>query len=203
MGKTVIACTGGIGSGKSAIVNAFAALGIPAYDCDSRTKALYRTDRALAGRIVELLGGDVAGADGALDLKRMAARVFADASLLERLEAIVHPAVAADFLKWADAQQSDIVIMESAILQQKPFFDNFADYTITVSTPEDIRIQRVMLRDGVSREQVERRLASQWTDVQREARADMVLVTDDKHPVLPQILELIDKLRNKNYGNRS
>lgn len=197
MEKTIIACTGGIGSGKSAIVEAFAALGIPAYDCDSRTKALYRTDAELAARIVQLLGGDILDAEGHLDTKRMAARVFSDSALLERLEAIVHPAVAEDFRRWASGQQSDIVILESAILQQKPFFDKFADYIITVSAPEEVRLQRVMARDGVSREQAERRLANQWTDEQRASRADLVLTTDDCTASLPRILELIDKLRNK------
>lgn len=197
MEQKIIACTGGIGSGKSAIVEAFAALGIPAYDCDSRTKALYRTDAALAERIVQLLGSDILDTDGHLDTKRMAARIFSDAALLERLEAIVHPAVAEDFRRWAREQESDIVIMESAILQQKPFFDKFADLIITVSAPEEIRIQRVMARDGVSREQAERRLANQWTDEQRAAKADLVLKTDDRAASLPKILELIDKLRNK------
>ena len=198
MEKYIIACTGGIGSGKSAIVEAFAALGIPAYDCDSRTKALYRTDAALKARIVQLLGSDILDADGYLDTKRMAAIVFSDAAMLEQLEAIVHPAVAEDFRRWAAQQESDIVIMESAILQQKPFFDTFADLIITVSAPEEVRLQRVMARDGVSRKQAESRLASQWTDEQRAARADLVLRTDDCTASLPKILELIDKLRNRN-----
>ena len=197
MKKIVIACTGGIGSGKSAVVNAFAALGIPAYDCDSRTKELYRTDEPLKKSIIGLLGSDVANSDGSLNLKAMASCIFGDAALLERLEALVHPAVAVDFRRWAAAQQSDIVILESAILQQKPFFDNFADYTITVSAPEDIRIQRVMRRDGLSVEQVRARLASQWTDARREATADMVLTSDDCNASLPKIIELIDKLRTK------
>lgn len=195
MDKRVIGCTGGIGSGKSAVVAAFAALGIPAYDCDSRAKALYDEDQDLCRKVAGLLGSDVLMADGRLDRKAMAARLFADKELLKQLEAIVHPAVAADFLKWAEAQASDIVVLESAILFQTPFFDNFADCTIAVSAPKEVRIKRVMHRDGLSRAQVEARMASQWSDAQREARADVVIVTDDEHPVLPQILELIDKLK--------
>ena len=178
-------------------MGAFAALGIPSYDCDSRTKDLYRTDAALAQRIAALLGDDVLDQEGCLDTRQMAARVFGNDRLLAALEAIVHPAVGEDFRRWASAQQSDIVIMESAILQQKPFFDNFADYTITVSAPEEVRIQRVMLRDGLTREQVLARLACQWTDARREERADMVLTTDDCSPVLPRIIELINTLRTK------
>jgi dephospho-CoA kinase len=195
MDKKVIGLTGGIGSGKSAIREAFAALGIPAYDCDSRAKALYREDASLAARVAELLGADVLAEDGTLDVKKMAARLFGDRSLMTQLEAIVHPAVAEDFLRWAVRQESSVVIMESAILLEKPFFDKFADFVVAVSAPEDVRIERVMHRDGASRQQVERRLASQWTDAQREARANLVLHTDDRTPVLPQIIELIEKLK--------
>lgn len=196
MKRKVIGLTGGIGSGKSAILEAFAALGIPAYDCDSRTKALYREDTALAQSVAEILGEDVLGPDGFPDTKKMAARLFGDRSLLAKLEAAVHPAVAEDFLKWAENQTSDIVIMESAILLEKPFFDKFADFVITVSAPEEVRIARAMHRDGATREQIVRRLANQWTDAQREARADMTITTDDKSAALPQILELIEHLKN-------
>ena len=195
MDKKIIACTGGIGSGKSAVVAAFAALGIPTYDCDSRTKALYRKDKTLAGKIAKLLGRDVLAADGTLDTRAMAAKVFGDRSLLLKLEAIVHPAVAQDFKRWAQRCDSDIVMLESAILLEKPFFDNFADCVIAVSVPESVRIERVMRRDGLSRAQVQQRLAAQWTDAQREAKANLVLTTDDAHAMLPQILELIEQLK--------
>lgn len=199
--KTVIGLTGGIGSGKSAIREAFEALGIPAYDCDSRTKALYREDKALAAQVAELLGAEVLAEDGSLDLKKMAARLFGNRQMMASLEAIVHPAVAEDFLRWAGRQESDIIIMESAILLEKPFFDKFADFTLAVSAPEGVRMQRVMHRDGASPEQVQRRLASQWTDAQREAAADMTVVTDDRTPVLPQLLKLIQNLKTRNNGN--
>ena len=195
MDKKVIGCTGGIGSGKSAIVAAFAALGIPAYDCDRRTKALYDEDAVLCRRVAELLGDGVLTPDGKLDKGVMAARLFADRALLARLESIVHPAVASDFMEWAQRQQSDIVVLESAILLEKPFFDTFAHYTVTVSAPEEVRIARVMHRDGLSREQVAARMAAQWTDAQREAKADITIVTDDTTPVLPVLLKIIEKLK--------
>lgn len=195
MDKKVIGCTGGIGSGKSAIVAAFAALGIPSYDCDSRAKALYDEDAGLCRRVVDLLGDGVITSDGTLDKGAVATRVFGDRTLLAALEAIVHPAVAEDFVKWAERQPGDIVVLESAILLEKPFFDTFADYTVTVSAPEQVRIARVMRRDGLSREQVEARMASQWSDAQREAKADLTVVTDDTTPVLPVLLEIIEKLK--------
>ena len=201
MGKTVIGLTGGIGSGKSAIREAFASLGVPAYDCDTRAKELYFENAALAARVVQLLGEGVLSDSGRLDKQKMAAVLFADRSLLAQLEAIVHPAVADDFMAWAAYKPSGIVILESAILLEKPFFDKFADFIIAVSAPEDVRIERVMNRDGLSREQVARRLAAQWTDSRREALADMTIYTDDSTPVLPKIIELIDNLKKKNNGN--
>lgn len=196
MKRKVIGLTGGIGSGKSAILEAFAALGIPAYDCDSRTKALYKEDAGLARSVADLLGEDVLGPDGFPDTKKMAARLFGNRPLLEKLESVVHPAVAQDFVKWADRQSSDIVIIESAILLEKPFFDKFADFVITVSAPEEVRIARAMRRDGATRGQIVRRLANQWTDAQREARADMTLTTNDEAAALPRILELIEHLKH-------
>jgi len=195
MNKTVIGCTGGIGSGKSAVVKAFAALGIPSYDCDSRAKALYKEDKELVEKVAGLMGNEVLLQDGTLDTRVMASRLFGDRNLLSSLEAIVHPAVAEDFLRWAAEQPSDMVVLESAILLEKPFFDNFADYTITVSAPEEVRIARVMARDGLSREQVLSRMANQWDDAQREVAADMVIVSDDRTPVLPRLLNLIETLK--------
>ncbi len=203
MKKTVIGITGGIGSGKSAILEAFAALGVPAYDCDSRTKELYREDTVLEAEVAGLLGAEVIGDDGFLDTRKMAARLFGNRDLLEKLEAIVHPTVASDFVKWAEALSSDIVILESAILLEKPFFDKFADYVITVSAPEEVRVERAMKRDGATCEQVLRRMANQWTDAQREARADMIITTDDRTACLPRILELIENLKKNKNGNRS
>ena len=199
----LIAITGGIGSGKSVVARLVQVMGHEVYDCDSRAKALYREDAGLAAEVADLLGDYVLAEDGSLDFRKMAEKLFGSRALMEQLEAIVHPAVAQDFLRWAEQQAADIVILESAILLEKPFFDNFANFVITVSAPEEVRIERVMRRDGISREQVQSRLASQWTDARREARADMTLFTDDRTPVLPQILELIENLKIKENGNRS
>ncbi|MCF0172329.1 MAG: dephospho-CoA kinase [Bacteroidales bacterium] len=194
-GKTIIAVTGGIGSGKSCIVKAFETLGVPSYDCDSRAKALYREDSLLVADIVKLFGEEVLSG-GHLNLKAMSERVFGDRAQLLALEALVHPAVMRDYLKWQAAVESPMVVVESAIFFEKPFFDNFAHFSITVSLPENIRIARVMERDGLTAGQVRSRLANQWSDEQREARADMVLRTDDRTAIMPVIIKLIDELKS-------
>ncbi len=194
--KKVIACTGGIGSGKSAIVRAFDTLGVPAYDCDGGVKRLYRDNDALKAAVAGLLGHDVLR-DGALDFRLMSERLFGDRELLLQLEGIVYPVLEKDIREWAEMQESALVMVESAIFLEKAFFANFADFVITVSAPEEVRVARVMARDGLSRERVLERMSNQWTDQMREVRADYVIRTDDRHPVLPQIIELIEKLKNE------
>ena len=194
--KKVIACTGGIGSGKSAIVRAFDTLGVPTYDCDGSVKRLYRENDALKEAVADLLGRDVLR-DGVLDFRLMSERLFGNRELLLRLEGIVYPVLEKDIREWAGAQDSTLVLVESAIFLEKAFFANFADFVITVSAPEEVRVARVMARDGLSREKILERMSNQWTDQMREARADYVVRTDDRHPVLPQIIELIEKLKNE------
>lgn len=194
--KKVIACTGGIGSGKSAIVRAFDTLGVPTYDCDGGVKRLYRENDALKEAVADLLGRDVLQ-DGVLDFRLMSERLFGNRELLLQLEGIVYPVLEKDIREWAGAQDSTLVLVESAIFLEKAFFANFADFVITVSAPEEVRVARVMARDGLSREKVLERMSNQWTDQMRESRADYVVRTDDRHPVLPQIIELIEKLKNE------
>ena len=137
--------TGGIGSGKSYVVRMFAALGIPVYDADLRTKRLYDEDRGLLGALQALLG------PGLLDRQYMAGRIFSDRCLLEKVEALVFPEVIADFRAWKErVADASFVIMESAIYLEKPALAGVADKVLTVLCPEEIRIGRVMARSGMS-----------------------------------------------------
>ena len=191
----VILCTGGIGSGKSYVIRAFNAAGIPSYDTDAAAKRLYDTDPELLEAVSGIAGKDVA-VDGHLDKVVLAARIFADSSLLEKIEAIVHPAVISDFRRWQDEQCGDVVIMESAIMLEKPSLRGVADYVVAVSAPEELRIRRVMERDGVTKEAVLSRMARQWSDEQREKCADFIIVTDERHQIVPEIVKIIETGKN-------
>ena len=185
-----LAVTGGIGSGKSYVVRMFAALGIPVYDADSRTKRLYDEDRGLLGALQAILGPGLVK-DGRLDRQYMAGRIFSDRCLLEKVEALVFPEVVADFRTWkervADAPFAIMESMESAIYLEKPALAGVADKVLTVLCPEDVRIGRVMARSGMSREQVLARMANQWSDERRTAASDYVIVSDFRNPLLPQV----------------
>ena len=193
--SSVILCTGGIGSGKSYVVKVFNALGIPSYDADSNTKRLYDTDNVLLERINAIAGGDVVK-DGVLQRAAFAAKIFSDPQMLAKVEAVVHPAVATDFLKWKEMQQSDIVLMESAILLEKPLLLPIIDHVLVVHAPKEIRIERVMARDNVSRERVLQRISNQWSDSRRLEMADFSIATNDRDSIIAKVMEIIKIIRD-------
>lgn len=198
MGQKVILCTGGIGSGKSYVLRVFNALGIPSYDCDESAKSLYDRDAVLLKEIAEIAGEDVV-VDGVLHRPLFASRIFSDQTMLERVEEVVHPAVIRDFERWRKSVSSDIVLIESAILLEKPALAGVADFVLTIAAPIEVRIERAMKRDGSSREQVMERLENQWSDEQRIGKSDFVIYTNDRHAILPEVLKIVESVRN---GNR-
>lgn len=197
MGRRVLLCTGGIGSGKSFIIRAFNALGVPSYDCDAAAKELYDRDPDLLAGVVRLCGPDVLDEAGKLDRAALAARIFTDAGMLKDLEALVHPAVIRDFRRWADGLPGNpqLVILESAILLEKPLPERVYDYVLAINAPEDVRISRVMARGGLDADQLQRRMKAQWSDAERSARADFVLDNDGRKPVLPVILDILERIK--------
>lgn len=195
MNPRVILCTGGIGSGKTVVVKAFNVLGVPSYDCDRAAKDLYDCDPQLLAEVVALAGRDVLDAGGRLDRSVLAARIFADEMLRTALEARVHPAVVRDFVRWKQEQRSSLVLIESAILLEKPQFAGLYDYVVAVTAPEELRVARVVRRDGTDEAQVRRRMAAQWSDAERSAHADYILENNDRQALLPAIMAIIEKIK--------
>lgn len=192
-----VGLTGGIGSGKSVISRMFAMLGVAVYDTDAAAKRLMEADRRVVEAVTVLFGSDVFR-DGKLDRAALAGIVFGDNDALKALESIIHPVVNEDFLRWAVDAGSDAgyVIAESAILFESGM-NAVMDFTVTVSAPEELRLQRAVKRDGVAAEKIRERMACQITDICRERDADYVLRTDERSLVWPQVLELDKLLRRK------
>ena len=159
--NTVIV-TGLIGSGKSAVCALLRERGIPVYDSDARTKELYERKPGLVKRLEQALGLPLKGADGRLDRKALAGRIFSDTAARETLEAIVYPEVLADFKDWRDRQQDvPFVVLESAVILSKPVFDGVAQAVVLVTAREDVRLRRVMGRDALTEAAVRARMAAQ------------------------------------------
>jgi len=180
--KTVI-LTGGIGSGKSAVCACLRARGVPVYDSDSRTKSLYDRDPALVGRLEAVLDVGLRTADGRLDRRRLAGLIFSDPARKAAVEAVVHPAVLADFRRWKRWQRPKgwtygpvpFVVLESAIILSCPVFDGIGDRTVLVDADEEVRLRRAVARDGSDPEDVLRRIRQQHFDL---SRVDAVLRND-------------------------
>ena len=186
-----IGITGGIGSGKSTVGQVLARIGYPLYLADSRAKWLIEHDAQLAARIAQLMGPQTY-TDGRYNRPYVAQRVFGNPSLLQQLNALVHPAVAADFERWANAQHG-LAFMEAAILFESQF-DRLVHRTIAVTAPDHVRIERVMRRDGAVRQQVEARMLAQMPPQELAQRAHFCINNDGKTLILPQIISILQQL---------
>ena len=158
-----VGLTGGIGSGKTTIANLFALhFSIPIYIADTKAKELVANNKQLQQEIVALLGEE-AFVEGRYNTAFVAQEVFSNKEKLDKLNAIIHPYVQHDFLQWKRSQQAPYVIKEAAILFESGSYRD-CDFIIMVTAPLEERIKRVMLRDKIDRETVEKRIKNQWND---------------------------------------
>ena len=186
--KTV-AVTGGIGSGKSTVCAILSSMGVPVYDSDSRARALYDEQPALVSRILDefaALGVHDSLWDecGELDRKKLAGLVFSSPRLLSALEGIVHPAVREDFLSWKESigekewtGPGDVpfVVIESAIITEKPLFRDIVDKVVEVRASRAARLDRVRKRDGAPVKEIEKRMSAQ---AENASAPDAVIIND-------------------------
>ena len=158
-----VGLTGGIGSGKTTIANLFALhFSIPIYIADTKAKELVANNKQLQQEIVTLLGEE-AFVEGRYNTAFVAQEVFSNKDKLDKLNAVIHPYVQQDFLQWKQSQQAPYVIKEAAILFESGSYRD-CDFIIMVTAPLEERIKRVMLRDKIDRETVEKRIKNQWND---------------------------------------
>ena len=194
----VVGLTGGIGSGKSTIAKAFAALGIAVFNSDEQAKALIATDAQVKERIIAAFGEE-AYHNGEYNRAYIAQIVFNNSEKLAILNGIVHPALAEYFKRWAKAQTTPYVLKEAAILFESGSYKD-CDYIITVTAPEEVRIARVMARDHCTEAQVRARMAQQWSDAQRIALSNAVIENIDLKKAKKEVKRINNELRMTNDG---
>ncbi len=197
-----VGLTGGIGSGKSTAAQIFEVLGVPVYYADAEAKRLMNEDAELKSSISKIFG-EQAFTNNTLNRKYISSIVFSDPLRLEQLNAIVHPATKKDSENWMNRQSTPYAIHEAALIFEASVSDRL-DYVIGVSSPHELRIQRAMERDAVSREEVLQRMNKQLDEEIKMSKCDFVLVNDEKQLLIPQVLELHEKLiqlsKRKNNG---
>ena len=189
-----IGITGNIGAGKTTVCREFERLGVPVYYADARAKALMQTDPELRQSITNSFGPEAYRNDGTLDRSWLAARVFEDAAALEKLNGIVHPAVARDATDWQRRQNHPYTLHEAAIIYEIGSADAYHG-VIVVHCPRPIRERRVRNRDGIDGAAFAARADKQWTDERKRLAADYLVVNDGKTLLLPQVLRLDRRLR--------
>lgn len=187
-----VGITGGIGSGKSTVCRMLSERGVALYDADSRAKELMSTSESLRRALIENFGEETFTASG-LNRAYLAERVFHNAEQLRLLNSLVHPAVIADFEAWADEQEGKYVVFESAILFEAGL-ENRVDVVVAVMAPESLRVERVMARDGHSKEQVLARIKNQMSDDERSDRAKYSIVNIDVEDLEEDVEQLHRRL---------
>ena len=189
-----IAITGGIGSGKSVISQLLRVFSYPVYDADNEAKRLMSSSGIIKSALITLLGQEVYKGD-VLDKTYMASIIFADKSLLQKVNEIVHPVVKEDFRKWCCRQKKDIVFLESAILFESGF-ETEVDYVWLISAPEELRIARAVKRDNSTVEQIERRIKAQWPEAEKIELSDAVIQNNGRCSLIAQVQTLLLSMSN-------
>ncbi len=190
-----VGVTGGIGSGKSTCCRIFAERGAAVYDSDREAKRLMNEDGELRRRIAARFGSE-AYDGGGLNRSYLAGVIFGDAEARAALNTLVHPAVAADFVRWCERQQGPYVVLESALLFDAGL-DRIVDRTVAVMAPPALRIERTCRRDGASPEEVRRRIAAQLSDDELLQRADYCVVNIHEEELAAEIGRLDTLFRHE------
>lgn len=195
----IVGLTGGIGSGKTTIAKLFAELGVPVYISDREALQLIENDEVIKKKIKSIFG-DLAYIDGKYNRKHIAEIVFKDKDKLQKINDIVHPAVAEHFRRWKQKQRFPYVIKETAILFESGAYRD-CDFIIVVVAPESERIRRVMQRDGVSENAVRQRMKHQWSDQKKINLSDETINNINIQTSLLKVREihsnLIKKIRSQ------
>ena len=190
----IIGLTGGIGSGKTTLVNYMESLGIPVFIADEEAKKAMQSPHVLEE--VKTSFGNTIFENGHLNRQQLASIVFSNPDKLKRLNAIIHPEVKRLFGIWFEQHKTvPFVVYEAAILFESGSYQN-CDYIITVTAPLEDRIARVMQRDNCSREQVLQRINAQWTDEERTAKSNFVIDNTTAQSAKNEIDKILKILKN-------
>jgi dephospho-CoA kinase len=199
MGNLVysVGLTGGIGCGKTTVLEVFKSLGIPCFNSDDEAKKYY-DDAIFCQQVAERFGHHVLRLDGSVDRKAIAAVVFNNPCELHWLNSQLHPRVMTDFHEWKIRCNDNIpyVILESAILYES-HLDKEVDFVVDVYLEKEERLRRLELRDHVSRDLLEARMANQMNEEEKRDRADFVIHNYEGNPRREQVLAIHRQLLGK------
>jgi dephospho-CoA kinase len=186
--------TGGIGSGKTTVAKVFNQLGVPVFNADTEARNIVNQDENVKAGIIALFGAEVYDDAGHLRRKAVAELVFSNQELLLQLNQLVHPAVGQRYKKWVNTHKDKPYTLKEAAILFESGSNKELDQVIVVTAPKEMRIERVMQRDSVSREAVLDRMANQMDEEERLKRADYIIYNDGSQPLIHQVMDLHNKL---------
>lgn len=186
--------TGGIGSGKTSVCRVFNVLGIPVFSADPEAQKIMNSDNKIIREINKIAGKNLY-AHGSLDRMGLASLIFNNPDALKKVNSLVHPVVFEHFNAWVEDQKTPYVIMENAILFESGA-SALVDRIATIIAPVEERIQRVIQRNELSREQVMERIRNQMNDETRIKMSDYVINNSENAMIIPVILRIHEDLLN-------
>lgn len=181
----VVGLTGGIGSGKTTVANMFETIGVPVYIADIEAKKIMNTSKVIKRKLIHLFG-DKAYEAGKLNRPYLANLIFNDKTLLEKMNAIVHPRVAKHFTKWTLKQKTPYVIKEAAILFENGGYKN-CDFVVTVTAPKELRIERLLNREATTKEKIKAIMSNQWDDQKKVKLSNYIIENEDLEKTKQQV----------------
>ena len=185
--------TGGIGSGKSFIATIIERMGYPVYYSDVRSKELTNAHPIIRQGLIDLIGENVYFG-GELDKKVLATAIFSNDEIRLKVNQLIHPIVRQDFEDWTKVQTSDLIFNEAAILFETGAYRNF-DATILIYAPIELRLERILKRDIITKEEVLARMNNQMNDEEKLKMTIYSILNDGEIPLLKQLEEVIERLK--------
>ncbi|MEO0898762.1 MAG: dephospho-CoA kinase [Bacteroidota bacterium] len=193
-----IGITGGIGSGKSYVCGIFEKLGYKVYYADQRARNLMHENPRIVSGVKKLFGKEAYLEDGKLNRPYIGGIVFKDKDKLQALNQIVHPETARDYVEWVQEASQDydkpFLLKEAAILFESGAY-KYSEGVISVYAPKRLRLERVVSRDDTTEEATLDRMDKQWSEWEKYRRADLTIINDGDHLLLPQIRRAIQYFR--------
>lgn len=171
-----IGITGGIGTGKSYMASKFAAMHFPVYFADNEARKLYQREEVKSAVFREL--GEGPFSDKEIDFRKLSKIIFNDKDKQEKINHIIHPLIREDFKRWAAQQKCSVLFMEAALIYEAGFENDF-DFVIVVDSPEELRVKRLLKRDGLSEEEIAKRIKMQMPQEEKIRRADLLILNEN------------------------
>ncbi len=188
--RLLVGVTGGIGSGKSYFCRILADMGFPVFDTDTAARREMLENEGLRQRLRKLVSPNVFNSDGSLNKPVIRKYLHSSPQNAARFDAEVHPCVREAWRRWAASRGSRLVFMECALLYEAGF-DNEVDFSVLVSAPEELRVERVMNRDGIPAQTVRKWMSMQLSESEKMRRADFVVNNDGETDMREEARRLV------------